>query len=888
MIIHNNDNLKKNIYEDISPPFFNISKKIPKINSVFIILPRFNFILKISNMRIVFILIAFTSFCIKAQSYTDAKLPIEKRIEILLKKLTLEEKVAQLSGDGLRTKSNSRLGIPGLSMSDGPIGVRTGKATAFPSGVALASSWDTLLMANVAQAIAKEAKAKGMNVMLGPTVNLHRLPTGGRNFESFSEDPFLATRMTVAYIKAMQKENVAASVKHYCCNDQEWERMRVDAIIDERTLHEIHLPMYKAAVMEAKSLTVLSAYNKINGIYAAENKYLLTDLLKNQWKFTGLVVSDWEGTHSTVASALAGLDVEMPTAVYFGDSLTKAVKSGKVSMNVLDDKVRRVLRVKFKLGLFESQPTINEKLVNSMESQKLALESATKGMILLQNKNHVLPLDKSKIKSIAIIGPNANVARTGAGGSSHIAPYYAVTPLEAIKNKVGNAVQINYAQGDDIDIKGITIIDSKYLVAENGEQGLTGRYWDKAGLPEALANVNSGEPTMQRVDKKLDFAWNDPDSPDSKIDKDYWNTRWTGKIKPPISRKYTVYAQSDDGVKVWFENKLVIDNWGVHGTSKDSFMVNMEGFKTYDIRIEYFEGNMGAVFKLGWDLPNDNATNANSNLISEAVEIAKKSDVAIIFAGMSDQYESEAFDTKTGFSLPQNQDSLIFAVARDNPNTIVCLTHGNPIAMPWINKVAGVIEGWYSGQEVGNAYANIIFGDANPSGKLTRSYITTEKETPAYNGYKAKDITAKYTEGIFVGYRYFDKMNTTPLFPFGFGLSYTTFEYSNLKIIQNDNQTFVSFDVKNTGNRSGEEITQLYIKDKLCSVERPEKELKDFAKINLNSNEIRTVQMHFNNNDALSFYDIKTKKFIVEPGDFEILIGASSRDIRLKGNLVVK
>jgi beta-glucosidase len=773
-------------------------------------------------------------------------------------------------------------------MSDGPIGVRNGKATAFPSGTALASSWDTALVAKVAKAIAQEAKAKGINMMLGPTVNIHRLPIGGRNFESFSEDPFLASRMTVSYIKAMQTQNVAVSVKHFCCNDQEWERMRVDALIDERTMHEIHLPMFKSAIQEAGAFTVMSAYNKINGKYASENDYLLNEILKKQWNFQGFVVSDWEATHSTVPSAKNGLDLEMPTPVYFGDSLLFAVKAGKVSMAELDDKVKRVLRVKFQLGLFENKPSLNEALVNTPETQKLALEAATKGMVLLKNANNILPLNKSTIKSIAVIGPNAGIARTGAGGSSQIAPYYAVSPLEAIKNRLASSVKVNFSQGDEIDIKGITIIEPKYLVSETGEQGLTARYWDKNNLDEVLKNETNVTPTVTRIDTKMDMKWSDPESPDSKIDKDYWTVRWTGKLKPPISRKYKIYTRGDDGVRMWFEDKLVIDNWDVHGTEKDSFIVDLEGFKAYNIKIEYFEGNMGADFQLGWDLAADGATTESGDLIAQAVKAAKNSDVAIIFAGMSSQYESEGFDTKTGLKLPSRQDSLIKEVAKVNPKTIVCLTNGNVLLMPWLSSVSGVIEGWYSGQEVGNAFASIIFGEVNPSGKLTRTYIKKAESSPAYIGYKSDDITAKYTEGIYVGYRYFDKMGIEPLFPFGYGLSYTTFEYSNLIIKQSAKQTAILLTIKNTGKVVGEEIIQVYIKDKICSVDRPEKELKAFAKVKLEPGQSRNIPIILNNEEAYSFYDIQSKKFVFEKGDFEFLIGSSSKDIRLKGNLSLK
>lgn len=838
--------------------------------------------------HIINVLFLIAAIPLVAQPYKNPKLNTEKRILDLISKMSLEEKIEQLYGDGLKTKPNTRLGIPGFDMSDGPIGVRTGKATAFPAGEALASSWDTNLVARVAKAIANEAKAKGINMMLGPTVNIHRLPSGGRNFESFSEDPFLASRFAVNYIRAMQSEKVAVSLKHFCCNDQEWERMRVDAIIDEKTMHEIHLPMFKAAVIEAKAMTVMSAYNKINGDWASENKYLLTDILKNKWGFKGLVVSDWEATHSTVKSAKAGLDLEMPTPVCFGDSLLKAVKSGKVSVEEIDDKVARNLRIKFQLGLFENKYLPNEKNVNTPENQLLALESAQKGMVLLKNQNNVLPINTSKIKSIAVIGPNANLARTGAGGSSQIAPYYSVAPLEAIKNKFGKTTKINFAQGDVIDIKGITIIDAKYLVSESGEEGLTAQYWDKANLQEVLDNVTNTEPTVKRLDKNMNMKWNDPESPDSKIDKDYWTARWTGKLKPPISRKYKIYTRGDDGVRMWFEDKLVIDNWDVHGSEKDSFEVDLEGFKTYKIKIEYFEGNMGADFQLGWDLPSDGATTQNGDLISQAVEVAKKSDMAIIFAGMSNQYESEGFDTKTGLRLPSKQDELITEIAKVNKNTIVCLINGNVIEMPWIDSVKAVIEGWYSGQEVGNAFANILSGDYNPSAKLTRTFFIKKEDSPAYVGYQNEGITAKYTEGVLVGYRFMDKMNSKPLFPFGFGLSYTTFLYSNVIVKDLGNKIKVSLTIKNTGKRTGEEIVQVYVSPKIEKSDRPLKQLKGFAKLKLKPNESKTASIYLLKSEAFSEYNTKIHDFEISKGEYNILVGKSSRDIIDTKPVVIK
>lgn len=833
-------------------------------------------------MKHIFIVAAiFSTQLAVGQIYKDKDQPIQKRVDDLLSRMTLQEKIEQLAGDGLRTKPNTRLGIPAFEMSDGPIGVRTGKSTAFPAGITLASSWDTLLMAQVAKAIAVEAKAKGINMMLGPTVNIHRFPIGGRNFESFSEDPYLASRMAVNYVRAMQNENVIACVKHFCCNDQEWERMKYNAVIDDITLNEIHLPAFKAAVQEAGAYSVMSAYNKINGKYASENSYLLTEVLKRRWNFDGFVVSDWEATHSTVPSVKAGLDLEMPTPVYFGDSISIALKAGKITEAEISDKVRRQLLIKFKAGLFDNKIEKDESKVNSSAHQALALEAAVKGTILLKNDKDILPLTKEKIKKVAIIGPNANIARTGAGGSSLVNSHYAVTPLEAMQNRMGKE-NILFSQGDVIDIKGLTIIDTKYLLNEKGEPGLSGSYWDKAGLEDALAYQTTQTPSLVRNDAKVDFVFNDPESPSQNIDKDYWIARWTGSLKPPISRKYKIYTQTDDGIRVWFEDKLMIDNWNVHGSTIDSFEVDMEGFKTYKIRIEYFEGNMGAMMKLGWDLPQDGAKAGGANLIADAVEKAKQADVAILFVGMSSQYESEGFDTKTGLKLPSSQNELIEAVAKVNPNTIVCLTNGNAVEMPWLKNVAAVLEGWYGGQEVGNAFAKIIFGEYNPSAKLATTYVKNETNSPTFKNYKNPNLEVAYDEKQAVGYRYYAKNNVDVQFPFGYGLSFTKFEYKDLKITPSGKNFIAEFTLKNTGKYDGEEVSQLYI------TSSKGKELKGFAKTSLKAGEEKKVQIFINPERDLTNYDMRTGALFPQKGEMLVEISQNVMETKLKGKISIK
>ncbi|HEX8546466.1 MAG TPA: glycoside hydrolase family 3 C-terminal domain-containing protein, partial [Cytophagaceae bacterium] len=655
--------------------------------------------------------------------YKDSTQPIEARITDLISKMTLEEKIDQLSGLGFDSKENPRLGIPSFKMADGPVGVRNGRATAFPAGVAMGATWDTVLINRIGVALGKETRAKGLNYLLGPCVGIHRLPTGGRNFESFGEDPFLSSRLTVAYIKGLQSQKVISSVKHFAVNDQEWERMKYDVQVDERTMREIHFPMFKAAVQEADVWSVMSSYNKVNGVYASENNFLLNDILKKEWGFKGFVVSDWEATHSVVPSAMAGLDLEMPTGQHFGDSLVLAVKKGQVGEDIINDKVRRILRIKFKAGLFDEKKIVPDtSILISDAHKKLALDAARSSMVLLKNANNLLPLSKS-IKSIAVIGPNAAVARTGGGGSSIVTPYDSITPMEGLKKKLGSKVKINYAQGDILDIPGLQTIDSKYLVpSKNAEKGtgLWGEYYRGTEL--------KGEPVVSRLDKQLAFDFL-LTSPDPKLEKDGWSTRWTGKLKPPVSRKYKIYSESDDGIKVWFDNKLVIDNWGVHGPERDSFYVDLVANKPYDIKIEYFEGNMGAVIRLGWDLAS--AQNEKKvNLIEQAVQAAKQSDVAVIFAGFSHQYEGESFDRKGGLELPGKQNELIKAVVKANPKTIVVLNNGTAVLMnQWLDATPALIEAWYPGQAGGTAIADILFGDYNPSGKMPVSFVKSKEDS---------------------------------------------------------------------------------------------------------------------------------------------------------------
>jgi len=710
-------------------------------------------------------------------AYKNAALPADRRVADLLKQMTLEEKATMLSGSGwMESASIARLGIPAIKMADGPMGVRSWagssavtnssantvkvETTSFPSGVAMASTWDTALVQREGQAIAQEVKALGRDMILGPTVNINRVPLWGRNFEGYGEDPYLSGQMGVAYIRGVQGQGVIPSLKHFAANNEEYERHRVNATIDERTLHEIYLPAFKAAVQQGGAWTVMSCYNKVNGTHCAENDYLLTDILKKEFGFKGFVVSDWGSTYSTAPTVNAGMDLEMPGGPPMqawlvrpqtqasgngdgwltADKVLAEVKAGKITEATIDDNVSRILRVILLSGIMDRPHTATGE-VDTPEQQKIARDGETEGIVLLKNQGSLLPLDSSKIHSIAVIGPNALVARTGGGGSSLVRPKYAVSPLDGIKKRAGESIQITSALG----------------VGMEGE----------------------------------DAAHDTPE--------------------------------------------------------------------------------------------------ARANDLKAAADAASKADIAIVVVGRYNKLESESFDVKT-MDLPAGQDELIAAVEKANPHTVVVLNTGDPVTMTkWLDTTPALLDMWYGGQEGGNALAAILFGDANPSGKLPVSLPKKFEDSPAAKNYPGQNLEVNYAEGIYVGYRYYDTKNVEPQFPFGFGLSYTTFEYSDLRVIPfvthsgtvKSEGTLVSLKVKNSGSRAGAEVVQLYVHDGHAKIDRPAHELKAFSRVELQPGESQTIKLQLDRS-AFTYWSPQQKEWTLDPGTFEIQVGASSRDIRLK------
>ena len=793
---------------------------------------------------------------------------IEAKIENLLRQLTLDEKISLLAGTGFDTVPIPRLGIPSLKMTDGPVGVRQAPATSFPSSIALAASFDSALIERVARAIAQETKAKGKNVLLGPCVNIQRTPFGGRNFESFGEDPFLAAQMAVAYIKGMQSENVIPSVKHFAANNQEIDRMTIDVQVDERVLNEIYFPAFKASVQEGNVWSVMAAYNRLNGFYASENNYLLTEILKKRWNFQGLVMSDWGAVHSTLPTLQNGLDLEMPTGSFLNtEAVKKALAAKEISATQINEMVRRLLRVMFLAGLMDAK-TGDKGSIDTPEHRRIALEAARGGIVLLQNQKSILPIDTNKIRSVAVIGPNADRARIGGGGSAEVVPFYSVSPLDGIKNAAGEKVNINFSPGI-VSLEDTAPIPTENLTTPDGKSnGLRGEYF---------ANMTfEGAPAFTRIDSQLDFHWA-TNSPAENYPSDLFSNRWTGNLTAPVTGRYAISLSSNDGGRLYLDDKLLVDVWGDHATLKAAAAIELKAGEPHKIRVEHYENRGNADLVLGWRL-------LENDILQKAAETAAKSDIAVIFAGLSDAVEVEARD-RTDLNLPKEQEELIEAVVKANPKTIVVMTSGAPVLMDkWIGKVPAVLQAFYYGQEGGNAIADVLFGKISPSGKLPATFLRRWEDSPAFGRYPGDGKSVAYTEGILVGYRWFDTKNIAPLFPFGHGLSYTSFKYSGLKLTRRkDAALTIQFEVENTGKFDAAEVAQVYVEDIQSSLPRPLKELKGFQKVFLKAGEKRMVSIELNQN-AFAFYDPAKQSWIAEKGEFKILVGSSSRDIRLNGD----
>lgn len=821
------------------------------------------------KLRILLVMLVISSVAFAQK--TGKNTAEEKKINKIISEMTLQEKAEMIGGyQGFNIRPLKRLGLPLVRMADGPAGVRNyGPSTSYPATVLITASFDTEVMKNVGISVGKEAKGKDVQIMLAPAMNIYRAPMCGRNFEYLGEDPFLAGKIASAYIIGVQSQGVMATAKHLAANNQEFERHKVDSQVDERTLHEIYLPAFKASVLEGKVASIMNSYNLLNGIHTSEHDYLLNQVVKKDWGFNGFIMSDWGSTYDGLNAAKYGLDLEMPSGQFMNPELiTSAVEKGKLEVEVLNDKIRRMLRMYFRFGFMDSTKIHQKYIPNLDEANNAALEAARGGIVLLKNENNILPLNTQKIKSVAVIGPNADPAVTGGGGSGYVNPIKAVSNLEAIKQIAG--INVQYAPGMLENLSPAFYKSSLF----DGD-GAKGEYFKNIDL--------SGEPAYTRKHKSINLEFTRP------VTKDFENTnfsaRWTGKIKVAADGLYRIVVSGDDGYRLFFNGEKVIDRWDDHAEAATIYEKTLQAGKEYDVKLEYYQKGGDAVIRFGYG-PMINKP------LESAVKLAKESDVVILCLGFTHNTEGEGFDRP--FSLPKEQIELLDKIVEANKNVIVVLNAGgNAGIAEWLDKVPALIHEWYPGQVGAVAMAEILSGKTNPSGKLPVSFEKRWEDSPVYSSYydDDKDLKVAYKEGIFVGYRGFEKNKVEPLFPFGFGLSYTTFEYKNIRLSSNaiapSQKLQITFDVKNTGIVEGKEIVQLYIKDQESSLPRPEKELKGFAKVSLKPGETKKVKIQIGK-DELSFYDPEKHAWVAEKGVFEVLIGSSSKDIRLKRTFMLK
>ena len=814
-----------------------------------------------------------------AQPTASETATVERRVESLLNKMTLEEKIDMLGGvDRFFMRDIPRLGLPRLKMADGPIGVRNyGPATVMAGGIGLAATWNPALAERVGTQIGRDARARGVHFLLGPGVNIYRAPMNGRNFEYFGEDPFLASRIAVGYIKGVQSQGVSATVKHFMANNSEFNRHNTDSIIDERTMREIYLPVFEAAVKEGGVGAIMDSYNLTNGAHLTQNGYLNKQVVKNEWGFRGIIMSDWTSTYDAVAAANGGLDLEMPSALFMNrQTLLPAIQQGKVTVATIDDKVRRILRTAIRFGWLDRDQTDLSIPRFNQQARSVALAAAREGQVLLKNEGGLLPLSKGKLRSIAIIGPNAYPAVPVGGGSARVEPFVATSILEGISNYLGAAVPVYYARGlpSLSDMADATTFSTEPV---NGQPGLRAEYF--------ASNDLQGPPSITRTEQPINFrAGSRADLPTDTV-----SSRWTGYyvVKQPGNYDIFVASSGEDGgyYRFYLDDKLVFDSWTTAPAAVGQASLPLDA-AAHKIVLERHGRSrwIGSRFQFG-------ISRSGTLVDAEAKKLAASADAVVVAAGFDPGSESEGADRT--FSLPPGQDELIQEIAAANQNTIVVLTSGGNVSMnAWLDRIPALIEMWYPGQEGGKALAEVLFGEVNPSGRLPVTFERRWEDNPVHDSYYPAGGTNRvvYKEGVFIGYRGYDKDGTKPLFPFGYGLSYTTFSYSNLDvkaIADPTNPRYeVSFDIRNTGSKEGADVAQVYVGDAHAKVPRPPKELKGFSKVSLRAGETKRVTVPLDGR-SLTYYDAVSKQWRAEAGDFEILIGRSAEQIELRGKLTL-
>jgi len=831
-------------------------------------------------------MVFFAAACGWGQAPAPDSPAIDAKAHELLSKLTLEQKILLIGGvNDMFTNTVPSIGLPRFKMSDASVGVRTwGPTTAYAGGAALAATWDKDFARKLGESLGKDARARSVHFLLGPGVNIARSPICGRNFEYLSEDPFLNSALVVPYIEGVQSQGVIATVKHYAANNQEYSRHDTDSIVDERTLREIYLPAFEAAVTKGHVDAVMNSYNLINGVHATQNEFLNLKLLKGEWGFQGILMSDWDATYDGVAAANNGLDLEMPSPRFMSaKTLLPAVKDGRVKESTIDDKVLRLLRTELRYG-FTDRPQFDPSIsTDAAADRPVALQGARESLTLLKNSS-LLPLDPAKVKTIAVIGPDAWPAVPGGGGSSEATPFAAVSIVAGITDLVGPNVHVLYSRGlpEMNDVFWNTHWDGPVRLETYGNKDFSG------AAESTIQNMMADwQPNM----------WGVPD------DKTRRSVRYTASYKAAKDGKHLLMvALSDgDGLKLTVDGKEMTIPPHAEGLAPLYYTLDLSAGQTVRVIADYLPRVPGVHLSMG--LANE------ADLISEeAKNYAKAADVAVVAVGYNPETESEGVDRT--FGLPWGQDALIEAVVGANPHTIVTLTAGGGAdTRRWLDKVPALLHTFYPGQEGGTAVAEVLFGKHNPEGRLPVSFDRAWKENPSYAYYypiagadtklhvpesdrPAVDLTighVKYDDKLMVGYRYWTTAGKHPLFPFGYGLSYTTFSFSNLKApasASSGSEVTVSFDVTNTGKCDGAEVAQLYVSDPSAKVKRPERELKGFEKVRLAAGETKHVTLTLDAR-AFSYWSESAHKWVIDPGKFVILVGDSSENTPLRGEVTL-
>jgi beta-glucosidase len=814
----------------------------------------------------------------------------KQRIDQIVEKMTLAEKLDYIGGTGFAVRAMPALHLPALEMSDGPVGVRSNSgfpSTTYAGGAGLAASWDRELARRVGAGIGRDARARGVHFMLGPGVNIYRSPRNGRNFEYFGEDPFLAANMAVGYITGMQGQGVSATVKHYIANNSEYLRHDSDSIVDPRALHELYLPSFEAAVKKGHVGAVMDSYNLINGVHATQNATLNIDIMRKEFGFEGTIMSDWVATYDAIGAANGGLDIEMPTGKYMNRAnLEPAIQQGKVSQTTIDDKVRHILTTAMMFGWLDHEQA--DPFISYVDSRnaETALDGARESAVLLKNEGNLLPLDKAQVKTVLVVGPDAYPGVPVGGGSAAVQPFHGVSALEGITNYLGNGATVFYDRG--LPTMSELANKTKFTTeASGGEAGLK---------VEVFANSNltgkpAGTKTVKGVNEK-GVSW-DTLSDDPATLLDLFNAavpkeisqRFTGYYTAESAGKYIVVLEGSGegaGDRVTIDGKTVIDDWELVRAFQPVVEMDLTAGPHKVVVDQRQTGPIGGKLRFA-------IVRADKVVNERAKQLAAKADVVMVAAGYNNSSESEGGDRT--FSLPYGQDELIQAMADANKKVIVSVTSGGNVdSTAWLDRVPVWLETWYAGQEGGRALAEILFGDVNPAGHLPETWERRLEDNPTYENYYPEPGTKRvvYKEGIFVGYRGYEHNHVKPLFPFGYGLSYTTFKFANLavgpKSAGANPQVNVTFDVTNTGSRKGAEVAQVYVSDDHAKVPRPERELKGFERVMLSPGETKHVSVAL---DARSFayWDPNASKWTIDPGRFTVRVGDRVDETPLEGSV---